>query len=90
MKTISLFLAGSLLLSLPMNGLTQPVGAPLYNVTVISGTTQAINYQYRGGSTLIGFRDTVLLPDARGEAKVKSHQNAATIDVRLHNKANPI
>jgi len=84
MKTISLLLMGSLLVALPMDGRAQPtVGAPLYNVTVVAGTTQAINYRYRGGSTEIGFRGTVLLPDARGEAKVKSRQDTVTIDVKF-------
>jgi len=86
MKTISLLLVGSILFSLPIVGRAQPIAeAPLYNVTVVGGTTQAINYQYRGGSTRIGFRGTVLLPDARGEAKVKSRQDAVTIDVQLRN-----
>jgi len=86
MKIISFLLAVIILFSLPISGRTQPaVGAPLYNVTVLAGTIQAINYQYRGESTRISFRGTVILPNAGGEAKVKSRQDAVTVDVRLWN-----
>src|ERR1039457_5981643 len=47
-------------------------GVPIYNVTVIERTTKAINYQYRSGPTLVDFRGTVLMPEAKGEATVES------------------
>lgn len=46
--------------------------APVFHVTVIENTISAINYQYRQGPTRIGFRGTVLMPEAKGEATVES------------------
>src|SRR5258708_39280875 len=69
--------AGVLILSaLPL--LCQPDSkestVPIYRVTVIERTMKAINYKYRSGPTLVDFRGTVLLPKAKGEAMVESHQ----------------
>ena len=44
---------------------------PIYRITVVARTTKAINYNHRSGSTKIGFRGTALMPEARGEAKVR-------------------
>jgi outer membrane protein OmpA-like peptidoglycan-associated protein len=54
---------------------------PIYKVTVnvVERTTTAVNYRHRGGSTKVDFRGTLLLPEARGEAKVESKQG--TIDI---------
>src|SRR5581483_7681340 len=47
---------------------------PIYRVTVVERTTEAVNYRNRGGATKIDFRGTPLLPKAHGEAKVESKQ----------------
>ena len=47
---------------------------PVYRITVIERTTKAVNYNHRSGATKIGFEGTLLLPKARGEAKVESKQ----------------
>ena len=47
---------------------------PIYRVTVIERTTKTVNYRHRGGATKIDFQGTLLLPQARGEAKVESKQ----------------
>src|SRR6266545_1913846 len=45
---------------------------PIYRVTVVERTVDAINYQYRSGPTRLDFRGTVLLPEGKGEATVES------------------
>ena len=64
--------------------------APLYRVTVSSQSTSAFNY---GGSnaipTRIGFRGTVLLPDAKGEAGISRLGNAVEIDAHFTRLGSP-
>ena len=64
----------------PENG--QPT--PIFNVTVISRTTTAVNYHHRSGSTHIDFRGTELMPSARGEARVESQLGSTRIDTSLN------
>ncbi|MGD0579990.1 MAG: OmpA family protein [Bryobacteraceae bacterium] len=56
---------------------------PIYRVTVVARTTKAINYNHRSGSTEIDFRGTLLLPEARGEARVESKQGVIKINARM-------
>jgi outer membrane protein OmpA-like peptidoglycan-associated protein len=51
--------------------------SPLYRVTVVARTTKAINYRHLSGPTKIDFRGTILLPFAKGEAKVESKKGTA-------------
>jgi flagellar motor protein MotB len=64
-------------------------GVPIYNVTVIERTAKAINYQYRSGPTLVDFRGTVLMPEAKGEATVESKRGRTEIDIRVDNLVPP-
>src|SRR5258708_25879590 len=57
----------------------QNSGQPLYRITVVSRTIDAINYGHRSEPTKIGFRGTVLLPDARGEATVQGKRGVVEI-----------
>jgi outer membrane protein OmpA-like peptidoglycan-associated protein len=52
-------------------------------VNVVERTTKAINYRHRGGATTVDFRGTMLLPRARGEAKVESKQGYIEIEVEF-------
>ena len=70
--------AGVLVLA-PMAGRAQVEPEPIHKVTVALGKTMAIKYNYLGGSTRIGFRGTVLLPLAQGQAKVKIHDGGTAI-----------
>ena len=54
--------------------------APLYTVTVESGSTKAIDYAAMGGSGKIDFRGTVLEPNAGGSAKIQSQGGVMAID----------
>jgi flagellar motor protein MotB len=62
---------------------------PLYRVTVIERSVDAINYQYRAGPTKIDFRGTVLLTNAKGDATVESHRGRTEIDAKLDNLVPP-
>ncbi len=67
----------------------QSAPAPLYRVTVSSQTTSAFNYGGNAIPTRIGFRGTVLLPDARGEAGISRLGNAVEIDARFTHLGSP-
>jgi outer membrane protein OmpA-like peptidoglycan-associated protein len=62
---------------------------PTYRVTVISRTTQAINYKHRGGATKLDFAGTDLMPAANGQAKVESKKGYIEIEVEFANLQNP-
>jgi outer membrane protein OmpA-like peptidoglycan-associated protein len=61
---------------------------PIYRVTVVSRTAQAVNYRHRSGATKIDFAGTALMPKARGEAKVESKTGYIEIEVEF-DKMNP-
>ena len=61
---------------------------PTYRVTVISRTTQAINYKHRGGATKLDFAGTDLMPAANGQAKVESKKGYIEIEVEFGNLQN--
>jgi outer membrane protein OmpA-like peptidoglycan-associated protein len=56
---------------------------PVYRITVIERTTKAVNYNHRSGSTNIDFQGTLLLPQARGQAKVESKKGYIEIQVEF-------
>src|SRR5438128_6804524 len=45
---------------------------PVFRVKVVSRTTKAVNYRHRGGSTMVDFKGTSLMPEASGKGKVDS------------------
>ncbi len=58
---------------------------PIYRVTVERRSIRAINYGHRSEPTKIDFRGTVLLPNAKGGAKVESRTGAVEIDSKFEN-----
>jgi hypothetical protein len=68
---------------------TGNVRNPLYKVTVVSHTTKAINYGHRTEPTRIGFRGTVLMPQAKGEAVVESKRGVVEVDAKFQNVGAP-
>jgi outer membrane protein OmpA-like peptidoglycan-associated protein len=62
---------------------------PIYRVTVVSRSLQAVNYEHRGGPTPIDFGGTVLLPEIKGTAIVDSHRGAVAIDAKLEHLQPP-
>ncbi len=85
MKTMkSLFaLAVSSTLLMPLQA--APASVPLYKVTVVQNSAKAINYRYLKSSTMIDFKGTVLLADAKGSAEIKSKAGATDIDAQFEN-----
>ncbi len=61
----------------------QQDGIFLYRVKVVQRDLDAVNYFHRSGSTRIGFKGTVLLPGASGEAKVTSERGQISIDAKF-------
>jgi outer membrane protein OmpA-like peptidoglycan-associated protein len=57
---------------------------PLHRIAVVTRTTHAINYQHQGKSTKVDFKGTSLLPDAGGNAEVKSKQGAIQIEAEFN------
>jgi len=41
---------------------------PVFRVNVFARTTKAVNYRHRGGSTIVDFRGTDLMPEVGGHA----------------------
>ena len=62
---------------------------PIYRVTVVSRTLPAINYEHRGGPTMIDFQGTVLLPKAKGSAVVESKRGRVVIDAKFEHMDAP-
>lgn len=62
---------------------------PIYRVTVVSRSLEAVNYEHRGGPTPIDFQGTVLLPRAKGTAIVESHRGSVAIDAKFEHLEPP-
>ncbi len=62
---------------------------PIYRVTVVQRSVDAINYQYRSGPTQIDFAGTVLLPKSKGEAMVESKRGRTEIDAKFEHLEAP-
>jgi outer membrane protein OmpA-like peptidoglycan-associated protein len=67
----------------------EPDPQPLYRVTVVSRSLEAVNYEHRGGPTPIDFQGTVLLPHAKGTAIVESHRGSVAIDAKFEHLEAP-
>jgi len=80
------FVVAALLMLSGLNALAQTSAdpQPIYRVTVVSRTLQAINYEHRSGPTKIDFEGTVLLPKAKGDATVESKRGRISIDAKFH------
>jgi outer membrane protein OmpA-like peptidoglycan-associated protein len=56
-------------------------GQPLYRVNVVRRNLDAANYLHRSGETKLDMTGTVLLPNAKGNAKVSSGKGRITVDL---------
>src|SRR5207253_7819236 len=56
---------------------------PIFRVNVVSRSTKAVNYRHRGGSTVVDFKGTSLMPQAGGKAKVDSKQGRLEINAEF-------
>src|SRR5437868_11665890 len=57
--------------------------APTMRVQVVSRTTKAVNYRHRGGSTMVDFHGTDLMPQSAGKAKVDSKAGRLDVDAKF-------
>ena len=62
---------------------------PIYRITVVERSLEAVNYQYRSLPTKIDFRGTVLLSSAKGQATVQSQPGRTQIDAKFENLVPP-
>lgn len=62
---------------------------PLYQVTIVSRTTKAINYGYLSAPTRIGFEGTPVASAAKGEATVESRRGSILVKLRLDTLPDP-
>jgi outer membrane protein OmpA-like peptidoglycan-associated protein len=59
----------------------EPVSTtPIFRVTVISRSVQAVNYEHRSGSSKVDFAGTDLMPSANGVARVNSKRGSIAIE----------
>jgi outer membrane protein OmpA-like peptidoglycan-associated protein len=56
---------------------------PVFRVNVFARTTKAVNYRHRGGSTMVDFRGTDLMPAVGGHAKVDGKAGRLAVSVEL-------
>ncbi len=56
---------------------------PVYRISLVERTTEAVNYNHRGGATKIDFEGTPLLAGAGGEARVQSKQGNIAIEAEF-------
>src|SRR3984957_10570738 len=54
-----------------------------YQMTLVGKTITSVSYQHRGGSTMIDFRGTPLLPLSKGSAKVDSKQGSIVVSANF-------
>jgi len=62
---------------------------PMFRVTVISRSVQAVNYQHRSGSSKLDFAGTALMPAADGQAQVNSKRGSIEINAEFGNLQKP-
>ena len=62
---------------------------PIFRVTVVSRSVQAVNYKHRSGASKVDFAGTDLMPAANGEAKVESKKGYIEIEVEFGNLRSP-
>ncbi len=54
-----------------------------FKVNVVARSAVAINYRHRSGATMVDFKGTSLMPEARGHARVESRKGYLDIDVKF-------
>jgi outer membrane protein OmpA-like peptidoglycan-associated protein len=57
---------------------------PIFRVTVVERTTNAVSYRHRSGWTKVGLRGTPLAPDATGHADVNSRPGYIEVKADMH------
>lgn len=61
-----------------------PAHQPIFRVTVVERTTNAVSYRHRSGWTKVDLRGTPLAPDATGHADVNSRPGYIEVKTEMH------
>ena len=75
----------SMKLALAADGPARSDATPLYRVTVIQRSLQAVNYGHRSMPTNLDFRGTVLSPKSHGSAVVEAKPGAVIVRAKFGN-----
>jgi outer membrane protein OmpA-like peptidoglycan-associated protein len=59
-------------------------GQPIFRVSVVERTTNAVSYRHRSGWTKVDLRGTPLAPDATGHADVNSRPGYIEVKTEMH------
>lgn len=59
-------------------------GTPIFRVTVVERTTNAVSYRHRSGWTKVDLKGTPLAPDATGHADVNSRPGYIEVKTEMH------
>ncbi|HEX5227483.1 MAG TPA: OmpA family protein [Bryobacteraceae bacterium] len=59
-------------------------GTPIFRVTVVERTTNAVSYRHRSGWTKVDLKGTPLAPDATGHADVNSRPGYIEVKAEMH------
>jgi outer membrane protein OmpA-like peptidoglycan-associated protein len=62
---------------------------PMFRVTVISRSVQAVNYKHRSGYSKLDFAGTDLMPSANGVARVNSRRGSIVIEAEFGDLQKP-
>ncbi len=65
-------------------GAQAPGDQPIFRVTVVERTTNAVSYRHRSGWTKVDLRGTPLAPDATGHADVNSRPGYIEVKTEMH------
>jgi outer membrane protein OmpA-like peptidoglycan-associated protein len=57
---------------------------PIFRVTVVERTTQAVSYRFRSGWTKVDLQGTTLAPEAKGHADVNSRNGYIQVKAEMH------
>jgi outer membrane protein OmpA-like peptidoglycan-associated protein len=84
LRAVLLFFVGSLLLAQVPAPPADNGGTPIFRVTVVERTTNAVSYRHRSGWTKVDLRGTPLAPDATGHADVNSRPGYIEVKTEMH------
>ena len=86
MRKLSLvFLAGTAVWAQPPAASPAPgESQPIFRVTVVERTTNAVSYRHRSGWTKVDLRGTPLAPEATGHADVNSRPGYIEVKAEMH------
>ena len=76
-------------LTLPALGQQKNSSVPIYHVTVVQRTLEAVNFERHSGPTNIDIKGTLLLPKVEGKATVEVKNGYTRIDLELKKLSAP-